>query len=224
MTLTPEQVERVVAEVVRRLTKVERFSESFGSGTPVSDSQDSESRATTGGTLHIREHLVTMATLDGRLASATRLIVPQRAIVTPQVRDELKKRQIELVRCDRMPSAIAEIRLLVAADSASREVLKGLTGLMERAEVIESGATSCLTGTVKELSRHIAARRTPGLFLTEQPFAAVAAAYAAGQVAAHVRSAAEVAQAKTETKTHLFVIEAAKLQRQALARVAAAIG
>jgi hypothetical protein len=217
MNLTPEQVERVIAEVVRRLTA--------GVGVAPSESASpSLAVSPTSATLQVRERLVTMATLDGRLASAKRLIVPQRAIVTPQVRDELKKRKIELVRCDQMPSAVAEVRLLVAADSASREALKGLTGLIERAEVIESGATSCLTGTVKELARHIAVRRTPGLFLTEQPFAAVAAAYDAGQVAAHVRSAAEVAQAKIETKTHLFVIEAAKLQRQALARLAAAIG
>jgi hypothetical protein len=59
--------------------------------------------------------------------------------------------------------------------------------------------------------------------LTEQPFAAVAAAYEAGQVAAHVRNVDEVAQAKKETKTSLFVIEAAKLQRPALARLVAAV-
>lgn len=219
MNLTPEQIERVIAEVVRRLTataasKVSALSERANSSPAVSPSST---------TLQVTERLVTMATLDGRLATATQLIVPSRAIVTPQVRDELKKRKIELVRCDRTPSAVAEIRLLLAADSASREALKGLTGLVERAEVIESGATSCLTGTVKELSRHIAARRMPGLLLTEQPFAAIAAAFAAGQIAAHVRTPAEVAQAKKETKTSLFVIEAAKLQRQALARLAAAI-
>jgi hypothetical protein len=219
MNLTPEQIERVIAEVVRRLT--------VSAASPAAQSPTASPAATAAhvspATLHVSERLVTMATLDGRLATATQLIVPSRAIVTPQVRDELKKRKIELVRCDRTPSAVAEIRLLLAADSASREALKGLTGLVERAEVIESGATNCLTGTVKELSRHIAARRMPGLLLTEQPFAAVAAAFAAGQVAAHVRTSAEVAQAKKETKTSLFVIEAAKLQRQALARLAAAI-
>lgn len=216
MTLTPEQVERVVAEVVRRLT-------AGASVVAPAVTSPSVAISTSSATLQIHERLVTMATLDGRLASAARLVVPKRAIVTPQVRDELKRRKIELVRCDNVQPGSVEIRLLLAADTASREALKGLAGLIERAEVIESGATSCLTGTVKELTRHMGARRTPGLLLTEQPFAAVAAAYAAGQIAAHVRTAADVAQAKKETKTNLFVIEAAKLQRPALARLVAAI-
>ena len=47
-------------------------------------------------TVKLTERLVTMATLDGRLANARRLIVAKKAVVTPLVKDELNKRKITL--------------------------------------------------------------------------------------------------------------------------------
>jgi hypothetical protein len=80
MNISPEQLEWIVQEVIRRLRSL-----------------DAEKPAA-GGELRLTERVVTMSTLRGRLASARRVIVLSRAIVTPAVRDELKDRQIELVR------------------------------------------------------------------------------------------------------------------------------
>ena len=80
MTLSEEQVEWIVREVLRRL------------GVP-GDERSSPPAVE----LTISESLVTMRSLEGRLTGIKRLVVPQRAVVTPAVKDELKQRQIELV-------------------------------------------------------------------------------------------------------------------------------
>jgi hypothetical protein len=79
MTLNEEQVEWIVAEVMRRVGVA---SIAAGDG---------------GAELVLKERVVTMRLIDGRLAGVSRLVVPTRAVVTPAVKDELKHRKIELV-------------------------------------------------------------------------------------------------------------------------------
>lgn len=85
MNLSPEQLEWIVSEVVRRLTAALQ-----------SSGQSPASPATA--ELVLTDKLVTLRTLEGRLAGVKQIVVPPRAIVTPAVRDELKQRGIKLVR------------------------------------------------------------------------------------------------------------------------------
>jgi hypothetical protein len=48
--------------------------------------------------LTLTDKLITTRTIENRLTGVSRLVVPNRAVVTPAVKDELKKHQIELVR------------------------------------------------------------------------------------------------------------------------------
>jgi len=80
MTLSPEQLEWIVQEVIRRLRSPD-------GNPPLAASE-----------LRLTDRVVTLATLKDRLMSVRRVIVPSRTIVTPAARDELKERQIELVR------------------------------------------------------------------------------------------------------------------------------
>lgn len=82
MQYDPEFVEFIVREVIRRLTG--------GTG--------AASVATPARELAVQERLVTLATLHGKLDGVRRVSVGRRAIVTPAVRDELSRRQIELQR------------------------------------------------------------------------------------------------------------------------------
>jgi hypothetical protein len=79
MTVTPEQLEWIVQEVIRRLRLLD--------GSPPM-----------AGDVRLTDRVITMALLQDRLASVRRVIVPTRAVVTPAVRDELKQRDIELIR------------------------------------------------------------------------------------------------------------------------------
>lgn len=80
MTLTAEEIERIVQEVIRRLTsagvQVTRFKP----------------------TLELEDRLVTLASIEGRLEGIKQLVVLPKAIVTPSVRDELRDKNVELVR------------------------------------------------------------------------------------------------------------------------------
>jgi len=80
MTYTEQDVERIVLEVVRRLGLL---------GSP---------KLTAGIELTLVERVVTMRSIEGKLDGVGRLVVAARAVVTPAVRDELKQRNIELVR------------------------------------------------------------------------------------------------------------------------------
>lgn len=82
MKLTEQEFERIVAEVIRRLKLLD-------AGQPA---------VAAGRDLTISERVVTMQSLEGKLAGATRVVVQSKAIVTPAVKDELKQRKIELIR------------------------------------------------------------------------------------------------------------------------------
>lgn len=83
--LDPDLIERIVQEVIRRLTErgadVERCAGETGSNE-----------------LRVEAKVVALAALDGKLSGIRRVIVGPRAIVTPAVKDELKDREIELIR------------------------------------------------------------------------------------------------------------------------------
>ena len=80
MTYTEQDVEQIVLEVIRRLGLV---------GSPPASATNE---------LAISDQVVTMRSIEGKLADVNRLVVPGRAVVTPAVRDELRQRNIELVR------------------------------------------------------------------------------------------------------------------------------
>jgi hypothetical protein len=77
--MSDTDVEYIIREVIRRLLAM-----------------GNEPSRDDGGTVKLSERLVTMATLDGRLGNMKRLIVAKKAVVTPLVKDELRKRKIEL--------------------------------------------------------------------------------------------------------------------------------
>jgi hypothetical protein len=89
MTFTEEQVAAIVVEVIRRLRLLEN---SQGQGVPVFE------RSSNTAELTLTEKLVTTRTIENRLTGLKRLLIQRGAVVTPAVKDELKKHQIELVR------------------------------------------------------------------------------------------------------------------------------
>ena len=93
MSFTEADVERIVVEVIRRLRAMEN--PRGPSPSPVAHDRNA---APLGHDLVVTERVITMRAIDGRLSGVQRLLVPAKAVVTPAVRDELKKHRIELVR------------------------------------------------------------------------------------------------------------------------------
>ena len=84
MTFTEQQVEWIVVEVLRRLG--------------VAEGKPRSATAGSAGELRLTERVVTLRSIEGRLAGVTRVVVSARAVITPAARDELKQRTIELIR------------------------------------------------------------------------------------------------------------------------------
>lgn len=97
MNLTAADIDRIVAEVVRRL-RVMMASSSTAAVSP------SSPKATPASELQLSEKVVTLQLLKGRLEGITKVIVADRAIVTHAVKDELKDRQIAWERATKARS------------------------------------------------------------------------------------------------------------------------
>ena len=82
-------VEWIVREVVRRL--LER-------GVEVPANGHASAQTADGGVLTLPDRVVSLATIADRLAGVRQVVVSAKAVVTPAVRDELRARQIELIR------------------------------------------------------------------------------------------------------------------------------
>jgi hypothetical protein len=86
----PEFLEMIVQEVIRRLT---------GAGISVASNGKIPGAKATGSPsaeLVLSDRLITLATLHGRLDGIGSLVVNRKSLVTPAVRDELNRRNIQL--------------------------------------------------------------------------------------------------------------------------------
>lgn len=95
--LQADFVELIVREVIRRLLE-NGVSVNTCNGTSLAATSVAEVKAIPSSDLVLSERLVTMETLRERLQGVTKVTVIKKAIVTPAVRDELKRKKIELIR------------------------------------------------------------------------------------------------------------------------------
>ena len=91
-------IERIVEEVIRRLRLV--LMNQINPGGAAAET----STVVTPGTQQLTDHVITMDSLARVPASTRRLAVCRGAVVTPSVKDELRKRKIELSRVDATPA------------------------------------------------------------------------------------------------------------------------
>ena len=83
MNLTPADIDRIVAEVVRRLRALVATS----TPAPIQKTETNSS-------LNLNDKVITLATIKGKLEGITTVVVSERAIVTHAVRDELRDKKI----------------------------------------------------------------------------------------------------------------------------------
>jgi hypothetical protein len=160
--------------------------------------------------LVLDESVVTLQMLDGRLKQIHRVLVRPRAVVTPSVRDELKKRNIRLeyrqeetvptksagelliVRCAQSPTAVETARELNTPDGARVIVCDDLRS-----------AAHTLASTVRD------ARRI-GVLLTDETWLAVSLVNRSPVVrGACVRSVDEARAAITALGANVLIVDPA---------------
>lgn len=172
-------IEAIVREVCRRLQQL--GDASLGGVASAAGTEQHAGTCRTAGEsitdarqLRLADRTVTMHQLAGRLEGVNEVLVPPAAVVTPSVRDELRRRQIVLrpavgpvVDAAHRPGLV----LGVAGNADSRGVavaaVQAEGGLAHRID------GDCVLEVVRQVAQAVAARRQIGLVLTDRPAVAL---------------------------------------------------
>jgi hypothetical protein len=216
--LAPARTPRTACQPVSRETRVGNSPLSSGAG----DEDGPPAGATRiEGQLTVSQRVVSLAGLDGRLDGVRQLVVPPRAIVTPSVRDELRRRQIALVFGP--PAAAAESEegrlVLMAAgpfDPAALAAALAAEGLM-----VDAHRSSCVIAATDRLASRLAEEKTVGLLATDNIVAGLCLANRLPGVRAVLgTSAGTIAAEASSVGANLLVASPAVLSPVQLKQVA----
>jgi hypothetical protein len=124
-------------------------------------------------TLEISERVVTWARLKDRLSGIKRLVVPPGAVLTPSVRDELRKRNIQLQTASgtNQPAGSASAKLLIAAATGPYDAEAAIKTVTAEAGNAERIGTGVLAEAIGQLRGR--AEAMPAVLLTSEPAAAL---------------------------------------------------
>jgi len=216
MAISPAEIERIVREVLAVLGDVPA-EEPGGSpgGACVSPAAQDGAPAPTApapsGDVILQARVVTLAGLDGRLASARRVVVPAGAVVTPAVRDELQRRRITLAFANDGGSQGGRALRLVTyiADRRFDPAPLG-SALKKSGIVLEAQRSDCLIASTDALAAAVKEPDTLGLLVTRHTAAALCLANRhAGVRAIYACSAPGVAAGAEAVGANLLVADAA---------------
>ena len=197
MTQLGIDVEQVVREVLARLglaqnqgdadtqTRGRPDAETRRHGDPLAPAATpAASRAVTGATagssnsagrdqLILTQRVVSLAGLNGRLDGIRQLVVPPRAIVTPSVRDELRRRQITLVFGPPAAAAKADDGRLVLMAAGALDPAALAAAIAAEGVLVDVQQSDCLIAATDRLASQLAQAKTVGLLATNHTAAAI---------------------------------------------------
>jgi len=160
-------IDRLVREVLTDLGTAPR------QPPPAKQEQGTSAPGISSDTLALTARVVTVELLKNRLDGVRRLSVPRGAVLTPAVRDELRRRNIALEYADRNNSVPTAARLQIVVAAASYDPAALSDTLKREGLPVECRVEKCLIAATDGLARKITGGETLGLLLTEHPAAAV---------------------------------------------------
>ncbi|MBM4093641.1 MAG: hypothetical protein FJ276_30175 [Planctomycetes bacterium] len=200
MSDTARYIESVVLEVVRRLGLLtEAASESVG--------RAPDNAAAAKQPLVVTARLITLATLAGKLDNVRRLVVVPNAVVTPAVKDELRRRGIAVE--SRPPDAVPVHAhpVFVIRHAVAPEAVRAASALTGASD--PSGPTFAdLQGAVCHVAQAVTDPQRVAILLTDDRLAALCLANRHAAVrAAAARSADCVRAAVQEIGANVLVVD-----------------
>lgn len=216
MSLTPPEIEAIVRLVVQRLhaatgnanaaRPATEMSSAAGPGNihlPPPPNPEGGTQAAATSTLEIREQVIAMRTIEGRLKGIQTLKVRPSAVVTPAVRDELRERKIQLEKTTASR----------ASDSvgASANALMLLTDLpiapsVPLQEIVQGSGN--VQSDVCRLAAHINSGGKGALWWSKTPFAAVRATSSnRSLVAIQLQRTQDFVRALAEAEPNILVVD-----------------
>ena len=197
MTLDPEVVRQLVAEVVARI----------------------QTQPATG--LTIADSVITLATVE-RLPSGTkRALISAKAVVTPSAREHARDHGIELMRMNATAAPAASPRpFLIAHADCAADMAPRCAAIARRVPGSQQLPATGLADVVATLATHAARDGARSLLLCGRPAVAVALANrSAGVRAVTARDPATLLTAITETAANIIVVDARAFPAGSLDRV-----
>lgn len=177
MADTQIDIEAIVRQVVQQLLRGpgDDFRGQPQSDSPLGQTGQSQAARPKTGTLKINQRVVTWTGLKDRLTGVRRLIVPAGAVLTPLVRDELRKRSIvcESVHPNDRSADASRPNLLIAVSCDNQTVRTAIQAIEAEAAGAARIGSGSLAETVRQLRQRIPSDQTPGVLLTTTPAAAV---------------------------------------------------
>lgn len=176
MNVTADEIERIVRDVMSRLAS-ERPAALKEAETP-KQAEAPKPATAAASELVLEAKVVTLADLQGRLVGIKQLVVTERAVITPAVRDLLREKKVGLVRrmAGAQAAASATGRTIVVAATEAKVAVGGLVReLRELGCKLEELAQAGLVAAVRELGDEVAKSGAVGLLVCEEPEAALIA-------------------------------------------------
>jgi hypothetical protein len=201
-------IERIIREVMRRLQ--DNGSAGGGAGT---ETKASPKPKTDKNKLRVGERVVTLASLDGRLRGVKEVIVPNGAVVTPAVRDELRKKKVRLTFAEKAHAANASTDgMLVGMAAGSYDAAAVFRAVSVETRDVDRLDGDCWIELVRQLSQAIAAKGRFGMLITSR--AAAAACLANREKAVRAVLGVSVTSVKDAMQTvgaNLLIVDPASL-------------
>ncbi len=123
----------------------------------------------------ISNRVVSLAELE-RLGDVKRLIVPEKAVMTPAVRDEIHKRNIEIVTEKESASGKAEKPNVWLALHSQRKEPTAILGFLAKNFELEKAAFDCVLRVMDAATEKLAAAQTLGVVVSNYPATAMCVA------------------------------------------------
>lgn len=221
MTDTPIDIDRIVREVIAKMTPSANGGASApaptnkggqaGCATPASNKsgQAGHGNRAAEAELVIASRVVTLDLVGSRLNGVRRLVVPPQAVLTPAVRDVVREKNISVVFATSAPSqATGATRLALVTAFSSTDPKPLVEAVRGEGIEVEATTSNCLITTTDTLADQLRGSATLGLVLTSQVAAALCLANRLSDVRAITAdSAPAVARSATAVGANLLVVD-----------------
>lgn len=168
MTLANQQIDKIVREVLLRLQSELLADGAAPAAGPPQSPPAGEGAAAAEIDLQVADHVVSTATLEGRLAGVRRAIVRPSAVVTPAARDLLRDAGVTLNRTPTGSKKTDTCRVTLAVVSEAFNP-GDLIRLLGQSVEVEQIARTGLATMADELGLAVARSGSLGVLLAAQP-------------------------------------------------------
>lgn len=216
MTLDPEIVRRLVAEVVARIQPPAPATPLAASPATSTSGQPQQAAGLT-----LTDSVITLATVERLPAGTKRVVVTAKAVITPSAREHARDHGIELVRGTPAAAAASAHRpFLVAHADCAADVKPRCAAIARSVSVAQQLPATGLADVVTALAAHASRDGGRAVLLCGRPFVAVALANrSTGVRAVTARDPASLLAAVREVAANIIIVDPQAFPAAGLDRV-----